>query len=349
MSIAVLIISIWMSLIGLGVATVAYIMVRLLARFPRVSLPSEENYLTIKSDGTVSEPRPLPLATEEWLHQDHPTQNSEVFLSVVVPAYNETARLPSMLKETVSVLNSLHFKTRSGFSTSGCTSAWELLLVDDGSKDNTAEIALETGKLLGVDEDQFRVCKLEKNRGKGGAVTHGLRRTRGKYVMFADADGASQFSDVTALLASTIELDEKTGRNHGAIAIGSRAHLVKTDAVVKRSPIRNFLMYSLHTILYIFGIRNIRDTQCGFKIFTHTAAQKIFPYMHNEGWIFDVEILILAERRGIPVAEVPINWHEVPGSKMELARDSIKMAIDLVVIRFAYIFGIYDDGRMQKE
>lgn len=174
-----------------------------------------------------------------------------------------------------------------------------------------------------------------------------MQRARGDYIIFADADGASKFADIKSLhqeLCNLLEGDQAAG----GIALGSRAHMVKTDAVVRRSFIRNFLMYGLHTLLYLFGIRTIGDTQCGFKMFTRSAAKEIFPYMHNEGWIFDVEVLILAERKKIKVVEVPISWHEVDGSKMDLARDSINMAVDLVAIRCAYMLGIYDDGRRSK-
>lgn len=100
-------------------------------------------------------------------------------------------------------------------------------------------------------------------------------------------------------------------------------------------------MHTFHTYLHIMGISRIRDTQCGFKLFSLPTIQAIFPYMHNEGWIFDVEILLLAEREGIPIVEVPVTWHEVAGTKVSLVRDSVKMAWDLLVLRGGYAVGIY--------
>lgn len=227
--------------------------------------------------------------------------------------------------------------------------AFEIIVIDDGSKDKTFEFALLIAEEYNLVPGVFRAVKLQKNRGKGGAVTHGLQYTRGKYSIFADADGASKFPDVEKLIKS-VEKHQPQQRKDNinddevpVVAIGSRAHMVNTDAVVKRSFIRNFLMYSLHTLLFIFGIRSVQDTQCGFKLFNKAAIREIFPFMHNERWIFDVEILILAIRKGIIIEEVPISWHEVDGSKVDLAKDSINMAIDLVVIRFAYLFGIYKD------
>lgn len=107
----------------------------------------------------------------------------------------------------------------------------------------------------------------------------------------------------------------------------------------QRSFIRNFLMFSLHLILRIVGVGSIRDTQCGFKLFTRPAAQSIFPAQHLTTWIFDVELLLLATQMGIPVEEVPIEWHEVEGSKLNVMIDSLGMLRDLLVLRGNMIFG----------
>jgi dolichyl-phosphate beta-glucosyltransferase len=220
---------------------------------------------------------------------------------------------------------------------------FEILIVDDGSKDDTANYAVKLAYEFKLPPHQLRVIRFERNRGKGGAVTHGMQSARGSYIIFADADGASKFSDVSKLLKSITELDNNKPTENPAVVIGSRAHMVNTDAVVKRAFIRNVLMYGLHTLVFIFGIRDIKDTQCGFKLFNKAAVELIFPNMHTEGWIFDVEILLLAHRQNIKIEEIPINWHEVDGSKMVLARDSVNMAIDLIVTRMAYILGIYKE------
>ena len=117
-------------------------------------------------------------------------------------------------------------------------------------------------------------------------------------------------------------------------------------------------MYGLHTILRIVGVGHIRDTQCGFKLFSRAALPHIVPYMHAEGWIFDIEMLMLAESApavpvlgsdgavigtspGIKVAEVPIAWHEVGGSKLNVIQDSVRMAIGLAVLRASWMLGVY--------
>ncbi|AAS53241.2 AFL133Cp [Eremothecium gossypii ATCC 10895] len=312
------------SLIGsllLGGLLAAYTIVYLLSHSPRQAYPEELTYRTVGKDGVVAQH-----ALESVLDEKAGTAGIE--LSVVVPSYNETGRIESMLQEAVDHLRKVH------------AGKWEILIVDDGSRDGTSEFCLELAQKLQLEREQMRVVKFTKNRGKGGAVRHGMLHIRGKYGLFADADGASRFSDVEKLLRA---IKEGERIQPGNVSIGSRSHMVKTDAVVKRSFIRNFMMYGLHTLVYIFGIRTIGDTQCGFKLFDRKAVQAIFPHLHTEGWIFDVEILILAARKGMKISEIPISWHEVGGSKMVLVKDSINMAIDLVVIRLAYIFGIYGD------
>lgn len=284
----------------------------LLSHYPRVATESERKYVT-NTSGTYD----LPTISTTSL------ADSKVELTVVVPCYNEVARLGKMLEEAAEFLE----ENYSG--------NYEILIVDDGSSDGTANYALEKATQLGLKPHVLKVCKLAKNRGKGGAVTHGVLHASGKYVLFADADGATQFSDATKLVAS---LEEARGPK---VAVGLRAHMVNTDAVVKRSFIRNFLMYGLHTLVFIFGIRKIQDTQCGFKMFNREAVQKIFPHMHTERWIFDVEVLLLAELQKIPIDEIAVSWQEIDGSKVDLAKDSVQMAVDLVVTRLAYLLGVY--------
>lgn len=295
-----------------------YVAVFAFSHKPRPVHKHEQFFETTVADGSVSSKQPL-VALERQLHKAD--EDDDVFISVVVPCYNETKRLGVMLEDAVPVLDALK-------------QPYEVIIVDDGSRDKTPEFALEWAAQH-MKPGTLRVTRLAKNRGKGGAVAHGMRFSRGKYVLFADADGASDFKDMPRLL-------EAVKVNDG-VAIGSRAHMVGTDAVVKRSFIRNFLMRGLHLLVWTFGVRTIRDTQCGFKLFSRRATNSIFPYMHTEGWIFDVEVLMLAQRKGLAIAEIPISWHEVEGSKIDLAADSIKMAIDLVVTRVAYIIGVYGD------
>lgn len=314
-----------MSWTYLGIATVfttlavLYGLVIVLSHHPRPAHADELLYLTNDDEGTVHH---LPGRITSMKDEEG---KETLLLSVVVPCYNETERLGKMLDEAVLFLQEKY------------PNKYEILIVDDGSKDGTAAYALEVANTLKLEPHVLKVVKLSKNRGKGGAVRHGLLHGSGKYMLFADADGATQFSDVQKLF-DNFKKDDDTA----AVAIGLRAHMVNTDAVVKRSFIRNFLMYGLHTLVYIFGIRKIQDTQCGFKMFNRAAVQSIFPHMHTERWIFDVEVLLLADMQQIPIAEVAVSWQEVDGSKVDLAKDSIQMAVDLVVTRMAYLLGVYE-------
>jgi dolichyl-phosphate beta-glucosyltransferase len=252
-----------------------------------------------------------------------------------VPAYNEAERLPIMLKAALDHLLSPSTPKRT----------FEIIIVDDGSSDGTPQVALSFftskesrstyAKLQKEDPTCVRVVTLKENAGKGAAVRHGFLHARGERLLMVDADDASKFADLEKLWEGIDEI-EKDGMG---IAIGSRAHLVGTDAVVKRSFIRNFLMHSLHFILRTLGVGHVRDTQCGFKLFTRASSQIIFPTLHIPRWMFDVELLIVAQFVSIPVIEVPITWHEVPGSKLNIVWDSIRMLRDLCVLRANYITG----------
>jgi dolichyl-phosphate beta-glucosyltransferase len=194
---------------------------------------------------------------------------ASVELSVVIPAYNEEARILPTLEEMVEYMDQRFGRPETGSSTglappaaSGSSrpstpttphrtvfrslggagnrpraTGYEIIIVDDGSKDRTVEVALEFSKKHGL-HDILRVVRLEKNRGKGGAVTHGFRHVRGEYAIFVDADGASRFSDVGNLIEGCEDVVD--GSNRG-VAIGSRGHLVGSEAVVKVS----FLSLSL--------------------------------------------------------------------------------------------------------
>ena len=277
---------------------------------------------------------------------------------MVVPAYNEQDRLAGMLEEAIEVLDreysSANLEDTNGMrkrnvsnqrngtsdsTASGPSAGWEILLVSDGSKDDTVSVALDYAQRH--PDGSIRVIALKSNRGKGGAVTHGMRHARGQFVMFADADGASKFSDVVKLVHACEAAQDTQGR---AVAVGSRAHLVGSDAVVQRSKLRNFLMHSFHLLLWFLtpqATSRIKDTQCGFKSFSRQALPYIIPHMHSEGWIFDVEMLMLAERANIPIVEVPIGWHEVKGSKLNVLWDSLGMAWGLGILRLAWAFGVY--------
>lgn len=305
-----------------------YVVVIRFSHQPRLPLPAELKYRTNDADNQLY---PLP----PRIHPDSSFKYRDIDLSLVIPCLNEAKRLGPMLDETVEYLET-HYKDR-----------YEILVIDDESVDDTAGFAIEKAKELNMTPHVMRVIELAPNRGKGAGVAHGLLYSRGKWGLFADADGATKFSDVEKLL----ECQKDTKDDEPAVSIGSRYHM-DGDNVVKRSFIRKFLMKGYKTLVFIFGVKGINDTQCGFKMFNFEATKKIFPHLHNDRWVFDFEVLILAEMQGIKVKEIPVNWQEMDGSKVDLARDSIGMARDLVITRLAYMLGIYkldECGRAGKK
>ncbi|KAK0283573.1 dolichyl-phosphate beta-glucosyltransferase [Friedmanniomyces endolithicus] len=341
--------------------------------------------MTVQANGKPSQPQPLPcwydnyVALQEMARRGQIAQeeayqvtDAEVFMSLVVPAYNEQDRIPGMLEEAVEYLEQQygHHGTKSKSSSNGSLQAsgrqgdprrgWEIIIVSDGSRDKTVEIVMDFARThyvkpaptpkgpwdrpstpTTITPGAIRIVQLEQNRGKGGAVTHGMRHARGQYVVFADADGASKFSDLGKLVVGSEKAKDRLGR---AVAVGSRAHMVGTDAVVKRSRLRNLLMRAFHLGIWLLTTERtaqIKDTQCGFKLFTRPALPYIIPYMHSEGWIFDVEMLMLAESAEIPMVEVPVGWKEVTGSKLNVVKDSIGMAVGLGLLRICWGAGIY--------
>ncbi|KAL8664365.1 MAG: hypothetical protein Q9168_007917 [Polycauliona sp. 1 TL-2023] len=361
-------------------AQVLYVFVYIVAPTPRNILRSETTYKHVEKDGSVSSSEPLSCWKDVYDQRKKtaqkkgdlsdakiPIEDAEVLMSLVVPAFNEEKRLGIMLREAVHYLQKEYAKDKSEITTNGSIrrrpqaahqqnghvnlangnagkspTGWEVLIISDGSTDKTIDTALDFARSLDHDSAaSIRVVSLAKNRGKGGAVTHGMRHVRGQYAVFADADGASKFEDLGKLLRELKKAQDQDGR---AVAVGSRAHLVGSDEVVKRSFLRNLLMHSFHLLLWILtpkATAAIRDTQCGFKLFSRPALPYIIPNMHSESWIFDVEMLMLAEAASIPVAEVPIGWHEVQGSKLNVLWDSLGMAWGLFVLRAAWTMRVY--------
>lgn len=213
---------------------------------------------------------------------------------------------------------------------------YEVIVVSDGSRDHTVEVALEYSKKFGT--KRVRVLKLVQNRGKGGAVRLGMLSARGRYLLFADADGATRFSDFTKLEESMSKLTADW--RNDAIVVGSRAHLEK-QAIASRSFFRTILMHGFHLLVWLFAVKEVRDTQCGFKLMTRSAAQTIFKIMHVERWAFDVELLFLAQQHRMPINEVAVNWTEIDGSKVTPFWSWLEMGRDLFLIWLRYTVGAW--------
>lgn len=279
-------------------------------KMPNLHREKEEKYF----QNSRGEKEPFPS-----IH-DTPTKE----LSVVVPSYNEEERLPLMMDEALEYLEKR--QTQSPAFT------YEVIVVDDGSKDQTSKVALRYSKQYG--SDKVRVLTLVKNRGKGGAVRMGVLSSRGKQILMADADGATKFEDLDKVENSLKTLRPWTDQM--AIACGSRAHLESTS-IAERSVFRTFLMYGFHFLVWFLCVRGVRDTQCGFKLLTRKAALLTFTALHIDRWAFDVELLYIAQCLKIPIVEVAVNWTEIEGSKLVPFWSWLQMGRDLLFIRLRYL------------
>lgn len=289
--------------------------------FPHIVRHKEEEFFT----------NPLTNENENFPSlEDQPS----VELSVIVPAFDEEKRLPVMLDECLEYLED-RLKTDKNFS-------YEVIVVSDGSRDKTVEVAQKYSSKYG--SNKVRVLALVQNRGKGGAVRLGMLSARGKFLLFADADGATKFADYARLEQSMTKLSEGD-HSKDAISIGSRAHL-EQEATATRTLFRSLLMHGFHFLVWTFAVKKIRDTQCGFKLLTRSSARKVFAVMHVERWAFDVELLFIAQSYNIPIDEIAVNWTEIEGSKLTPFWSWLQMGRDLIFIWFRYAIGAW---QLKKE
>ncbi len=219
--------------------------------------------------------------------------------SVVIPAFNEARRLPRYLDEVLG-----YFEGRG--------EPYEVLVVDDGSSDDTA------GRVEAVARHHpaVRVLRQEHNRGKGAAVRRGMLAACGAWRLITDADGATPIAEVKrlepALAAGADVAIGSRGLGDPSVSIAARTHRVLAGRVFNR-------------LVAWAGLTGIADSQCGFKAFTAEAARALFALVRTDGFAFDVELLLLARRAGYRIVEVPVNWTDQPGSKSSVLRDGPAM------------------------
>jgi dolichyl-phosphate beta-glucosyltransferase len=236
-------------------------------------------------------------------------------LSIVIPAYNEAGRLPATLERIIA-----YFETRSA--------DYELLVVDDGSSDDTAAVAEAIVSRLG---ERGRVLRNPQNVGKGASVRRGMLAARGTRVLFSDADLSAPIEELPKLEQA---LDAGAG-----VAIGSRG--VDRSLIEERQSLGRSLMGRLfNMVVQVFAVRGISDTQCGFKLFAAEVVSPIFARTRVERFGFDVEVLALAQRLGVPIAEVPVRWRNSPGSRVTLGQGA-RAFLDPVRVRFGMVVGRY--------
>jgi dolichyl-phosphate beta-glucosyltransferase len=229
-------------------------------------------------------------------------------LSLVLPAYNEALRLPPYLEEVRKYLDA-HYGSH-----------YEVIVVDDGSADGLAQV------LAGWSRDwpQLRSIRHPHNQGKGAAVRTGMLAAGGARLLFADADGATPIAEESRLAAAI------AGGAH--LAVGSR---LIAAAGMRRSRLwRRALLGRLFAAVSRRQFRlPIRDPQCGFKMFRREAGQRLFSLLREPGFLFDLELLVLARQLGYPTVEVPINWREIGGGHFHPACSSIRILAGLWRLR----------------
>ena len=238
----------------------------------------------------------------------------EVTLSIVVPAFNEEARLGATLIDLQAFLRLQPWD-------------WEVRVVDDGSADGTCAVAERAAA-----EEPRIVLQREPHRGKGGAVKAGLLTARAEYRFICDADLSMPVRELPRFMPPV--------RTDFDIAIGSReGHEARRigEPVIRHLAGRVFNL-SVQRLM----VPGINDTQCGFKMFTAQAVEAIFPFVRVDGWAFDIEVLYLARVKGLRVVEVPIEWHYRRESRLSLLRDGAGMLRELLAIRARAGRGAYD-------
>jgi dolichyl-phosphate beta-glucosyltransferase len=242
-------------------------------------------------------------------------------LSLVVPAYNEELRLPSTLEKMQAFLSQQSF-------------SFEVLVVDDGSADDTAGVVERATKGF----QQLRLLR-EPHRGKGHAVRQGMLAAAGRIVMFCDADLSMPIEEV-------VKFPEALRGPYG-VAIGSRE--VAGARRIGEPGHRHLMGRVFNLIVRLLAIPRLQDTQCGFKAFTRESTQQIFKLQTIDGFGFDVEVLYIARKLGIGITEVPISWYYCASSRVDPIRDTIRMFKDVLEVRSRDRRGVYDVGGRTAE
>jgi dolichyl-phosphate beta-glucosyltransferase len=242
----------------------------------------------------------------------------DIAYSIVIPAYNEGVRLGATLEKVLGYVRAQGWNA-------------EVIVVNDGSSDNTAELVLG----FAARDTVLRLVENPGNRGKGYAVCNGMLNARGKVVVFSDADMSSPIEEMPKLLAALAA---------GAdIAIGSR--WLRSELQTQRQSLHRQLFGRVFNLLLrtILGLR-FKDTQCGFKAFARRAAQTILPLQRIERWGFDPEILFLARKLGFHAEEVPVFWGHSGDTRIHPLVDGVRMFWEMLRIRWYDFTGKYEGG-----
>jgi dolichyl-phosphate beta-glucosyltransferase len=237
--------------------------------------------------------------------------------SIIVPAFNEAKRI----EKTLRIIDA--FRSAQKIDA-------ELIVVDDGSTDGTAALVRELAGQI----THLQIVAAQKNEGKGNAVKLGVRASRGRRVLFTDADNSTPIAELLTLRKA---LDE----NNSDIAIGSR-YLKSSRVQIKQTPFRILIGRIGNFLIQSFIINGIQDSQCGFKLFKGDVARDIFANTRVKRWGFDIEVLAIADLRDYKITEVPVSWYDAPNSRLRPVRDALNTFAELVYIKSNVWCGRYD-------
>jgi glycosyltransferase involved in cell wall biosynthesis len=243
----------------------------------------------------------------------------------VIPAFNEEERISSTVNALIEYLN-IWSEVSTG---SSIDRSWELIVVSDGSTDSTAAI------VSGIEESNEHVRLINApHGGKGAAVRRGMDEAEGDWRFLCDADLSMPADN----LGRFFEGSGKPGHPEFDVAIGSREAEGSRRFSEPRS--RHIKGRMFNYAVRVLALRGIKDTQCGFKLFSAEAATKLFPQLSQDGWAFDVELLVIARKAGFSIGEVPIDWHYGEGSKMTLFK-GMTAVLDVALIGLNSLVGKY--------
>lgn len=242
--------------------------------------------------------------------------SEDIFLSVVIPAYNEEKRLPHTLEATITYLEKQQY-------------TWEILVVDDGSKDKTPALV----QAQSVMDSRIRLLQYGTNRGKGYAVRFGMTHAAGKYRLFMDADNSTSIDHFAKFLPI---FDEGYD-----VVIGSR-DIAGAEIATHQAKWKEVLGDLGNLWIQFWAVPGVKDTQAGFKVFTAQASQDVFPVLTIDRWGFDVEALAVARHKGYRISEQPIRWVNDPNSKVS-AGAYLEVLQEVVKVRLNMWRGIYGD------
>jgi dolichyl-phosphate beta-glucosyltransferase len=238
-----------------------------------------------------------------------------IYLSVVIPAYNEAERIGATLRQINEYLLTRDYRS-------------EVIVVDDGSADTTCRVVREIAQGIPL----IRLLENRVNRGKGYSVRAGMLNALGEIMLFSDADLSTPIQELDKLM-------DWLDRGYD-IAIGSRA-LPESDILVRQPWFREFMGKTFNKLVQLLTVSGIRDTQCGFKLFRKEAASALFEKQTILGFGFDVEILFMARHMGCRIKEVPVKWINSPNSRVRVVKDPFLMLCDLMRIRVRHLTGKY--------